>query len=388
MAKRTWILLDVEEDQYVDDVRLTSADADGVPEGISIVKRRLRGGLRDGVDVVEVDNGALRFVVVPTRGMGIHRASLGNMQLGWQSPVKGPVHPSLVNLAQADGLGWLTGFDELVARCGLVNNGAPVFNPNGSLRWGLHGRIQNTPANKVRVAIDDASGEITVTGSVDEGCLYGQKYRLTTAYMTLPGEPGVRVIDMVTNVGGEPTQMQLLYHINLGVPLVDPGSKCVAPVAKIAPRAAGEWETIATWDTYHPETPGAGGVCFFMKLLPDAKGWTRALLHNAAATQGVTVKYNATQLPCFTLWKNAQTAADGYVTGLEPATNYPNERTFEESKGRVIGLAPGESRAFEWTLEAHPDAKSVAAAKQAIAKLQAAQKPEVLTAPDPDWSVV
>ena len=52
MAKRTWILLDVEEDQFVHEVQLSSADADGVPEGISIVKRRLRGGLRDGVDIV------------------------------------------------------------------------------------------------------------------------------------------------------------------------------------------------------------------------------------------------------------------------------------------------------------------------------------------------
>jgi len=388
MAKRTWILLDVEEDQYVDEIRLTSADADGVPEGITIAKRRLRGGPRDGVDVVEVDNGAFRFTVVPTRGMGLWRAALGAVHLGWQSPVVGPVHPALVNLQQADGLGWLTGFDELLARCGLWSNGAPVFNENGTLRWGLHGRIQNTPAAKVHVAIDDASGEISVGGTVDEGYLYHHRLRLTTTYKTLPGEPGVRIVDEVTNLSDEPSQMQLLYHVNLGLPLVDPGSKLVAPVARIAPRAAGEWEKIDTWDTYHPETPGAGGVCFFATLLADADGWTRTLLSNAAGTQGLSLKYNSAQLPCFTQWKNAQPAANGYVTGLEPATNYPSERTFEESKGRVVALAPGESRTFELALEAHADAKSVAAAKQEVAKLQGSHKPEVLTDPDPDWSWV
>ncbi|MBN1589605.1 MAG: DUF4432 family protein, partial [Pirellulales bacterium] len=206
-------------------------------------------------------------------------------------------------------------------------------------------------------------------------------------YTTKPGESGVRVVDTVTNRSDEPGQMQLLYHINLGTPLVDPGSKLVAPVAKIAPRSAGEWEKIATWDTYHPETPGAEGVCFFAKLLAGADGWTRALLHNAAATRGFSVKYNTTQLPCFTQWKNAQTAADGYVTGLEPAVNYPNERPFEEAKGRVLTLAPGESRNFEFALEAHGDAKTVAAAKQEVAALQAGQQPEVLADPDPDWSM-
>ncbi|NLE38252.1 MAG: DUF4432 family protein, partial [Pirellulaceae bacterium] len=151
MAKRTWVLLDVEDDLYVDSMQLTSDDADGVPEGLSVVKRRLQGGLRDGVDVIEVDNGAFRFVVVPTRGMGIWRASLGAVRLGWRSPVQGPVHPALVNLQSPNGEGWLNGFDEFVARCGLENNGSPVFDENGVLQYPLHGRIQNTPANKVEV---------------------------------------------------------------------------------------------------------------------------------------------------------------------------------------------------------------------------------------------
>ena len=387
MAKRTWILLDVENNQCVDEIRLTSSDADGVPEGISIVKRRLSGGRREGVDILEVNNGTFQFVIIPTRGMGLWRATLGEVQLGWKSPVRGPVNPALVNLQQTDGLGWLTGFDEFVARCGLENNGSPVFEDNGTLRCGLHGRIQNIPADKVTVSIDDATGEITIIGTMHEGHIYGNKLRLETCYTTAPGENGVRIVDTVTNLSDEPSKMQLLYHINVGMPLLDPGSKLVAPIVKIAPRSANEWESIDTWDTYHPETPGAEGVCFFAKLVAGDDGWTRALLHNAEGNQGITVKFNTTQLPCFTLWKNAQTAADGYVTGLEPAVNYPNELPFEEAKGRVLPLAPGESKPFEWAIEAHPDAKSVEASKQEVARLQEGTTPEVLADPDPDWSM-
>ena len=98
------------------------------------------------------------------------------------------------------------------------------------------------------------------------------------------------------------------------------------------------------------------------------------------------MRFNKTQLPCFTLWKNCQATADGYVTGLEPAINYPNVRSFEKRKGRVAQLAPGETRRFEVSIEAHTNAAAVAAAEQAIAAIQGSMAPEVRAKPDPDWS--
>ena len=118
--------------------------------------------------MIEVRHGDFRFVVVPTRGMGIWRACLGDLRLGWKSPVRGPVHPAYVRLGHPDGLGWLDGFDELLVRCGLESNGAPEFQPDGRLRYGLHGKIANIPAHKVEVAIDGDSGRIAIRGTVDE----------------------------------------------------------------------------------------------------------------------------------------------------------------------------------------------------------------------------
>ena len=107
--------------------------------------------------------------------MGLWKASLGEVQLGWRSPVSGPVHPALVNLADEGGLGWLRGFDELLCRCGLESNGAPEYNANGTLRYGMHGRIANTPAHNVQVTIDGDTGEIAVVGIVDETRLVRQQ---------------------------------------------------------------------------------------------------------------------------------------------------------------------------------------------------------------------
>jgi len=186
----------------------------------SVRSATLRGGMRDGVDVVEVDNGLLSFSVVPTRGMGIWKGRCGRLRLGWDSPVAEPVHPSLVNSGERGGLGWLRGFNEWIVRCGLGSMGAP--------------------------------GPDTMT---------------------------------------------------------------------------------------------------------DNNG-------------------------------NTADRADGYVTGLEPATGFPNPRRFEREKGRVPVLGPGESRTTSLVAAAHTDAESVAAVAKAVAKLAPPDGPRVDTVPQPDWSPV
>ena len=100
--------------------------------------------------MIEVDNGRFRFVVIPTRGMGIWRASCGNMQLGWKSPAKGPVHPAMVPLWRGDGLGWLMGFDELLVRCGLESNGAPEFAAKGRSALRCTARSPTRPPTRSR----------------------------------------------------------------------------------------------------------------------------------------------------------------------------------------------------------------------------------------------
>ncbi|MBN1908294.1 MAG: aldose 1-epimerase family protein [Pirellulales bacterium] len=386
MSIRTWTLTDVDQDVYVDALQITPDHVDGAATGYSVTKRRLRGGLRDGVDVVEVDNGAFRFVVIPTRGMGLWRARLGKVGLGWSSPRRGQVHPGFVNLQEASGVGWLDGFDELLVRCGLESNGAEEFEANGALRYPMHGRIANIPAHRVEVTIDGDSGQITIGGEVDDARAFGNKLRLATVYTTTPGRPGVSITDTVTSISGRDAEMQLLYHCNLGVPLLEPGAKLLLPTSKVAPRGAVEAPYVQDWQTYGPEMPDAQGLCNYFQPLADAQGRSLAVLHNAAADQGVLLRFNINQLPCFTQWKNHEPVQDGYVTGLEPATNYPNRRSFEKEHGRVVPLKPGQSVRFDMELEALPDATTVQAASGEVAQLQQSITPEVLAQPDPQWA--
>ena len=216
MPTQTWTLVDQDQDIYVDHITLGPEQVGGPAEGYSVAKRTLRAGLSQGVDVIEVRNGTFRFVVVPTRGMGIWKACLGDLPLGWKSPVRGPVHPVFVRTDHPDGLGWLNGFDELLVRCGLESNGAPEFHADGRLRYGLHGKIANIPAHKVEVVIDGETGRIAIRGAVDESRLFGSKLRLETSIETQVGRPGLAVHDKVTNLSAAASEVELLYHINFG----------------------------------------------------------------------------------------------------------------------------------------------------------------------------
>ena len=107
-----------------------------------------------------IDNGRLKMVVVPTRGMSILGVTMGPLRLGRDSPVREVVHPSLINLHDREGLGWLDGFNEWLVRCGLEFAGHPgidTFRDNtgatSERRLTLHGKIGNIPASEVTVSV-------------------------------------------------------------------------------------------------------------------------------------------------------------------------------------------------------------------------------------------
>ena len=385
MAQKKWTLIDHAKNVQVEDLVIKPSDVGGSAKGYSVTVRTLRSGLSEGVMVVHIDNGVLSFDVLPTRGMGIWKAWIGGEELGWQSPVRGPVHPKFVPLGEPSGLGWLDGFDELLVRCGLESNGAPEFDDCGRLKYSLHGRIANRPAHQCELSIDGESGELTVTGTVEESRFHFSKLRLTSSVTTKNGHTGFQVHDEVQNFSQSPGEAQLLYHINFGRPLLDAGARLVAPVKTVVPRNARAVEGISSWDSFAAEQEGFAEQVYFFEMISGQRDETQVLLKNAHGTRGVSLTYNNKQLPRFTLWKDTAAAADGYVTGLEPGTNFPNPRSFEGEKGRVVKLSAGEKTNFDLALNFHNSAADVEKTEKAIAKLRQGNAPKIHNQPQPDW---
>jgi hypothetical protein len=296
------------------------------------------------------------------------------------------VHPQYVPLFDPSGLGWLEGFDELVVRCGLASNGAPDFDERGHLRYPLHGRIGNLPATKVEASVDDQAGTITVRGIVEETRFHFQKLRLTAAVTTSFNSGSFTLQDDVTNFGGTAATMQMLYHINIGAPLLDPGSRLVAPIAKVAPRNRHAAEGLGSWQTMAAPMAGYEEQVYFAELTGDGDGSTQVLLKNSAGNAGVGLRCNKQALPYFVLWKNTVALSDGYVAGLEPATNFPNPHNFEAQHRRVVNLPAGQL----WENTLHIDwltsTQEVRIAEQQIKDLEGNTKPDVYKQPLPEWS--
>jgi hypothetical protein len=394
---KSWILTDVLNDVWIDQFSVSNFDLRlPSPHDWSIQKRTLRGGRRDGIDLLEMHNGSLSFSLLPTRGMGLWHGEYRGNFLGWQAPIHGPVHPKFVQATDRGGIGWLDGFDEWLVRCGLASNGPPgedvhIDRHGHSHRelLTLHGRIANLPAHYVELRVSlDPPYEMSVIGHVEEASLFGGRRQLVSTTTTVPGSNRLTIHDVIENRGAQPAEMQMLYHCNMGPPFLGPGSRVILPIHEMAPLTKRAAEGIETYESYAAPTAGFAEQVYAYEPLADESGRTLALLYNQAADRGVAVRFNRQELPCFTVWKNTAALADGYVTGLEPATNYPNFKNFERGHGRVPLMPPGGQWECTWSIEVQDTHDGVAGLLAEVARLQARGKAIIHRSPTPKFSPV
>ncbi len=378
MPIKSWTLLDVEKNIYLENFDFSetlecTCPVSGKRKSITyrITKRRLGGGLQDGVDVIEIDNGRMTTVICPTRGMGVLRADCDGLELKWDAPARGPVHPKFVPLSDASGLGWLDGFTEWVVRCGLESHGSPEFNEKGALLHSLHGKIANTPASQVELSVDTDTGEIMLSGIVEESRLFFRKLRLRASYSTFLGSPELTLNDTVTNISGQAGDFELLYHINTGMPFISPGAKIQIPFEVMAPRNDEAASELPHWSICDPESPGSNEIVYFFQPAGDKDGTCPTLLIGEKEEHALAIDFNVKQIPYMCVWKCRLARADGYVIGFEPCLSFPNTKSYEKEQGRVVDLKAGESRSTRIRFAVLSGAAEVAAAK---AKVEAVQK--------------
>jgi galactose mutarotase-like enzyme len=145
--------------------------------------------------------------------------------------------------------------------------------------------------------------------------------------------------------------------MNLGWPLLDETARLVGPGhpgEPPEPRDAEAHKGLKDWDTFASPTPGFRERVFYHRPLADAQGWAEARLENPSLEGGMalSVRFRPEQLPHFVQW--TMTGEGTYVVGLEPATCRVGGYQREEAEGRVIHLAPGESRRFRLQIEISP----------------------------------
>lgn len=285
-----------------------------------------------------VNGGGLEFDVHPDRGLDIGAASFQGVPLAWLSST-GIGAPSLYDPV---GRGWLRTFGGgLVTTCGLDSFGPPADDEDGVV--GMHGRVSHLPA---RLTTVEATAErVLVAGTVRQTAVFAENLALRRVISSEVGSNALTITDTVTNEGATESPLMVLYHVNLGWPLLDEGTSLDIPSAAVTPR---DPDAEAGFDArYEIGAPVEG---FREQVYIHEAGAERyARVTNLARGLALTLRYSDT-LPALFEWK--MTATKHYVLGLEPA-NTPeiNGRAAARANGRLPHLQPGESITYQVSIE-------------------------------------
>ena len=95
-----------------------------------------------------------------------------------------------------------------------------------------------------------------------------------------------------------------------------------------------------------------------------------ATIVNPSINVAFVIRFDVKSLPCFTVWKNLGATEEGYVVGLEPATNYPNFIDFEKAQNRCVLLEPNKEWIGELELEVWDKLEQVQEIENEIAAMQ------------------
>lgn len=323
--------------------------------GVRLVE--LADGVERGIRVLEFRTGTgLAFDVLVDRAMDLGAAEHAGRSIGWRSPT-GFRHPGLHEHADDQGWSWLRSFSGLLVTAGLDHVMGPAevdaaeyaYQPTA---WHpLHGRIGNVPARLLGYGehwVDDTRCVLWAEGEMRQARVFGENLRLVRRIEADLGGNEVRIRDTVTNAGSDATPHMLLYHFNIGWPLLDEGARFLAPVREVLWRSPGATSSSASYREMGPPQRGAAERVYEHDLVPDEEGRATVAVANDRLGLGVALSWEQAELPCFVEWLHLREGA--YVIGCEPSTHHAGGNQAARDDGTMTWLDAGERRTYGVTV--------------------------------------
>lgn len=294
----------------------------------------LQNGKGDGMHFLYIRNGlGLEAWISLDRAGDVSRLQYKGDNMGYFAPC-GYVAPQYYD---GNGIGFLKSFTAgFFTTCGLTAVGSPCTDEGEVLP--LHGTVSHIPAT-LR-GIDETNEALTVTLQVVDAALFGRKLVLDRVYRFSYVENTFTVSDTVTNAADTESPYMVLYHCNMGYPLLSENSVVCIPNNGVTPRndhAAAYVNTATQMEV--PQT-GYEECCYYFDVKEENEV-AKAGIYNPNIDKGVTLVYNKQQLPFFTEWK--MMGKTDYVLGLEPGNCTPDGRDVLRKNGTLRFLQPGES---------------------------------------------
>lgn len=281
----------------------------------SLRRYTLIEGREKGLDVLDCDNGKLRFLINVSKACDV-------MQLYHEGQNVSFVSKNGFTKRETNFLNRFEG--GMLYTCGLDSVG-------GREGYELHGTLHNTPAEIVRAVCNEDG--ITVEAVIRDTALFGKNLVLKRKIFSEIGGDSISVEDTLVNDGFRDEAYCLLYHINVGYPMVDEGARIVADVAHCEARTPWAKQNEDTMYEMSASIPNCEECCYFLRLRkPEIS------LVNEKIGKTLTVSYSGNTLPHFVEWKSM--ASGDYALGLEPCTTELDDRFAYET------VKPNESISF------------------------------------------
>src|SRR6478735_9285235 len=203
----------------------------------------LGDGVERGIRMLEFRTGSgLRFTALVDRALDIADCEFKGQAIGWNSPA-GFRHPGLHEYEGEGGLAWARSFSGLLVTCGLDHilfmNEVPadnyVYSPKKTVSHSLHGRVGTIPAKLTGYGEAWHGDECVLwaEGIVQQSAVFGEDLHLIRRIEADVGGKEIRIRDRVVNHGFSRTPHMFFYHVNLGYPLLDEGSRYLAPIRDV-----------------------------------------------------------------------------------------------------------------------------------------------------------
>ena len=295
---------------------------------------RLVGGKGDGMRLLQVRNAAgMEITVAADRCADICRLIVKGDNMGYFSP-NGYVSPAYYD---DEGIGFLKSFTAgFLTTCGLSTTGAPSVDEGQKLPQ--HGTIGNTPCERIWWTEDEEN--IYIHAHVSEEWIFGTKMHLSRLITCGKWENTFTISDTVENRGHADTPIMLLYHMNMGYPLLSENAVVDIPSDRVEPCTDHAAKDLDTWSKMLPPTCGFEEQCYSHTFEKEG----RASIYNPDINKGLTISFDKDVLDHFTQWKMMGYRV--YVLGLEPSNCSLVGRAALRKSGQLKFLKPGEKKTF------------------------------------------
>ncbi len=337
----------------------------------------LGDGVERGLRLLQFSTGSgLCFSVMLDRAMDIAEVSHKGRAIGWHSPT-GFRHPGLHDSEGEGGLGWTRSFSGFLATCGLDHIMGPEEVPaesynyprRATVRHGLHGRIGVVPARLTGYG-ERWEGDrciLWAEGTVVQATLFGEVLHLHRRIEADLGGDEIRLTDRVVNAGFARTPHMLLYHINLGYPVIDEGARYLAPIREVVAATHDLTAQGVGYRTCPAPHQGFAEQVWEHEMTADPEGRVPVAVVNDRLGFGVQVETLKAEFPCAVQWQNFQ--AGHYVMGVEPSSHHMPGNLFARGRGEMLWLEHGEARDYGARITVLDGAAAIAAAEARIAAI-------------------